>query len=491
MFNKLKQIYENIKNLNYSVDSYKNDSIVQSLPNVALVNQAKKFIEKNDLEAAKKILLSALDISNQDFIVFKYLGYVEEQNKNFNKAVEYLEDAIKLNPNDKQVWSALGMNCLYADKFERAIEAFEQADKLNPNNTDIYTGWGMTYMRMKKYALAKDKFNYAARISKYNYTAILLSAVMEIRCGEYQIAEDKLSFLTRVAPNESSNYEYAHLKLLQNKYQEALIYAQKAIQINPKMLPAYFVLSEIYSIQNDYEKNQITFYKALKEGLDSSILHFEWGKSYLRLLNFIMAEYEFQIAVEKEENFIEAKIGLALARAYRSNFELLDELKEKNASNVYIQEGLGLEYLYQNDYEKSKEMFNKALKTDSNQIYNYYNLTKVYKALNDNYKVIEYYDKFIEKRPENVEVLTEYAQFLISISDYEEANRKLNKALKYNPNNANVLNLLFLTQYTLVKKDVCEYNIKEAISCAKKAIELGKFDYTPQKQELEDMLNNL
>ena len=80
---------------------------------------------------------------------------------------------------------------------------------------------------------------------------------------------------------------------------------------------------------------------------------------------------------------------------------------------------------------------------------------------------------------------------IISISDYEEAQRKLKKAYKLNPNDTNILNLLFITQYTLVKNNVCEYNIKEAISFANKAVELGKFDYTPQKQELENILKNI
>lgn len=491
MFNRLKQICENIKKLNHSVESYKNDSVVQSLPTIALVNKAKKYIELNDYENAKKVLQSALDISDQDARVYKYLAIISERERQFPLAVEYLEKFIKLNKNDKDVWYRYGMNLLYSNNFDKAIEAFETANKLNPNNTDIYTGWGMTYMRMKKYALAKDKFNIAAQISKYNFTAILLSAVMEIRCGDYQIAEDKLRFLTKVAPNENSNYEYAHLKLLQNKYEEAIEYAQKALKINPKMLPAYFVLSEIYSINKEYEKTLITFYQAIKEGLDCSILHFEWGKAYIRLYEFSKAEEEFNKSITQEKNFTEAKIGLALIRAYRNDFSLLEEFKEKNASNVYIQEAMGLEYLYNNDLEKAEEMFKKALKTDPNQTYNLYNLTKVYKIKNDNYKIKEYYNKFLESDKNNINVYIEFAQYLISISDYEEAQRKLNRAYKLNQNNIDVLNMLFLTQYTLVKNDVCEYNIKEAISYANKAIELGRFDYTPQKQELEDILKNL
>ena len=114
----------------------------------------------------------------------------------------------------------------------------------------------MAFMKQKKYSLAKDKFVIAAQISKYNFTAILLSAVMEMRLEEYTSAEEKLTFLVKVAPNEGSLYEYAHLKLLQNKYDEAEKYALKALDLNKLMLPAYLITGEVYSIQKDYEKTE-------------------------------------------------------------------------------------------------------------------------------------------------------------------------------------------------------------------------------------------
>ena len=80
MFNKLKKIYDDIKNLNKSVNNYQNDTIIQSLPTVAYVNKAKKLIEAKDYKSATEVLLSAIDISDKDPLVYKYLG-----KKNLNK----------------------------------------------------------------------------------------------------------------------------------------------------------------------------------------------------------------------------------------------------------------------------------------------------------------------------------------------------------------------------------------------------------------------
>ena len=490
MLNKLKNLYENVKNINNTVDDYTSDTIIQSLPTVAYVNKAKKLIEKKDYESAIEVLKSALDISDKDPLVYKYLGKISEINHNFRDAYTYYKSCAELNQNDKEIWLRLGMCYLYADVLDEALHAFEIADKLSPMNTDVQTGWGMVYMKQKKYALAKDKFNLAAQISKYNFSAILLSAVMEMRLEEYAIAEEKLGFLVKVAPNEGSLYEYSHLKLLQGKYDEAEKYAHSVLNLNKYMLPAYFILGEVYSIRKDYEKTIENFETAQNLGLKNANLYFEWGKALIRLFKFEQAEVKFNKVLEIDEKNQDAKIGLALLKSYKKDFALLDDLKNTNQNNVYIMEGIGLEFLANKDYENAIDMFRKALIKDRYQSYNYYNLVCAYRSLNNKYKIKEYFDKFTQNNPEYAQGYIDYADWLISISDFDEAQRKLKKAQKYEPDNVQLLNMLFLTYYTLVKNNICEYNIREAISIAQRALELGKFDYIPQKQELEEILKD-
>lgn len=491
MFNKLKNLYNTIKNLNSSLDNYKDESIIQSLPTVAYVNKAKKLIDEKKYEQAREILLTALDISKKDSLVYKYLGKICEYEYEFEEAVKYFEQSSKLNENDKEIWLRLGMTLLYSEKPNEAIEAFEKADKVTPMNTDVYTGHGMALMKLKKYALARDKFNKAAQISKYNYTAILLSAVMESRLGEYLKAEEKLNFLTKTAPNESCFYEYSKIKLMRERYQEAEFYAQKAIEYNNKILPAYFVLGEIYSIQKNIERVEKTFSLAITQGLDCPDLHYEWGLAYIRMLMYDKAEEQLNITIAAGDKNNETKPALALLHSYKNDFSLLEELQERNMANSFIQEALGVKYYNEAKYNDAIEMFKKSLQTNKHQISNYYNIAKAYEQLHENYKVCEFYDKLFENYPNYEKGIIEYSKFLINISNFEEGKRKLEKALKVNPDNVEALNLLFLCQYTLVNKNICEYNIKEAISVAKKAIEKGKFEYTPKLQELEDMLKNI
>lgn len=491
MFGWLKKIRSEIKNLNLSISSYQKDTVIQSLPTVAYVNKAKKFIDKKQLDEAERLLHQALDISEQDSLVYKYLGKIRERKNDFENAIKYYRKSASINPNDKEIWLRLGMCQLNIKMLDEALQSFEKANKVSPMNTDVYTGWGMTLMRLKKYKNAKDKFVMAIKINKYNYTAILLSAVMEVRLGEYDAAEMKLAFLTKIAPNESSTYEYANLMLIKSNYQEAELYANKSTNINPQMLPSYFILGEIYSIQRDISKTERIFRTAISNDLENSTLHFEWGKAYMRLLEFQKAHEQFEIALKEEPDFMEAKIGIALTSAYSGNFSTLEELEEKYFDNVYIQEALGLKKYSQGEYTEAIDLFKKALKTDSQEYYNILNLARAYQQLGDKTKTREYFEKFTTENAQYLPALVEYSKWLISIEDYADAQRKLRKAEKINNNNSEVLNLLFYCAYKLVKDNVCEYNIKEAILIADKAKKAGHFEYQNEEAELQGILDKL
>lgn len=491
MINIIQNIIKKIKNLNSSVDNYKQDTIIQSLPNVAYFNQAKKFIEKNDFKNAKEYLYKAIELSGNDSRSYKYLGKIFEKEMNYEQAVKYYKTSADIYSQDKEIWLRLGICQINIKEYEQAIKSFEKADKITPMNSEVFTGWGMALMQLKKYALARDKFILASQVSRYNYTAILLSAVMEIRLGEYKTAEEKLKFLVKVAPNEASCYEYANLKLIQQDYENAEKYAIQTLQHNKFMLPAYFILAEVYSIDKNYEKIDEIFNLAIQNGLDCDNLHFEWGKGLLRNFYFDEAKMHFTIAIEKNINHKNAQLGLTLIDALENNFELLEKFKEQNMDSPYIQEAIGLKLLYEHKISEAIDMFKKAYQTDNKQTYNLLHIARAYKLLNNNEKVREYYENFAKLNPKYKLGLVEYSKWLMEISDYADAKRKLQKIENIDENDFEIKNMLFYCQYRLVKEKISEYNLKETISIAESIIQNGEFKYPEEKEELENILKRI
>ena len=163
-----------------------------------------------------------------------------------------------------------------------------------------------------------------------------------------------------------------------------------------------------------------------------------------------------------------------------------EQLSEKFEKYVYLHEKQT-----EGRLEDGVELFKKSLRTDRKQSYNYLNIARAYQKLDNKDKTREYFEKFITENSKYVKGFVEYSKWLMGISDYAEALRKLRRAEKLDDKNVEILNLLFYSSYRLVKDNICEYNIKETISIADKAQSLGHFEYENEKVELENILKGI
>ena len=487
----LLKILKIIKQLSNSVDNYKQDTIIQSLPAVALVNQAKKHYEKGEYLEAKIILDKAMQMPQKDARVLKYQGMVSEKLGQMEEAVNYYQNSADLNPDDKFIWQKLGFALIAVNKYSEAEKSFENADKIFHGNTDTLTGWGMTLMKQQRYAEAREKFCLAAKINRYNFSAIFLSAVMDIRLNDLDKAETRLAFLANVNPNESNTYEYAHLKFIKKDYDNALFYAEKSLEYNSNMLPAYILISNIHTINGDCENALKSLQTAEQKELISMPLYFEWGLTLIKFERYEEAEEKLNKALELMPDDKEVLANLAFCKAMKGDFITAESLINLVPDLYISRQTKAILTLFNNSTEEALLMFEELRKENNDNPVNYYFLAKCYEISDNDEKVQTSYKTALEKNPAYLNAYMDYARYLFEKKDYAEAQRKLRKALKFDENNSEILNLLFYCGYKLVKENVCQYNIKETVEIAEKAELSGDFKYPEEKSELSELLNKI
>lgn len=497
MFNRLKKVIEYVSKLNFSIDKYKNDTIVQSLPSKAFVNRAKKCLDEQDYRGAENILNEALELPQEDALVYKYLGICAEKTGRFDDAMRAYKKSANINAHDKEIWSKLGFAQVQCKLFEDAEKAFENANKINPSNTDVFTGWGMALMKQKRYLEAHEKFTEAVRLNKYNFMAMLLAAIMEMRLERYEDAELKLQFLSSVAPNETNTYEYAHLKFIKKNYSDAEFYAKKALEFNPAMLNPYLILGKIYRNQFEEEKAVGIFTEALKFHADKPDIYYEWGVLYQYFEKYSQAKEMFEktLEISPDEGFAKAGLGLTLAAEgdIENAEKLVFEELEREPECYPAIKGKAMIAFKKENYESAIEQFKHILKEDSSDAACNYYIAKSYEKLGNDILTKEYYENAINNFASHIPSYMDYARFLINKNDFADAQRKLRRAVKFDENNLQILNLLFYVSYILVKDNVCEYNVKEALAIAEKInlSDSNAFEYEKERVELEDILKNL
>lgn len=99
-----------------------------------LNNQVAKAHEEGDWDTVLSGLdaILAIDPNNYEALSDKggalgLMGRAEE-------SIEYLEKAIKLNPNDEHIWSNLGCAHSRLENIDKAVEAFNRSLAINPDN---------------------------------------------------------------------------------------------------------------------------------------------------------------------------------------------------------------------------------------------------------------------------------------------------------------------------------------------------------------------
>ncbi|MCP3683061.1 MAG: glycosyltransferase [bacterium] len=84
-------------------------------------------------------------------------------NKNYEKAIENFEKAIKLNSNDPSIFIDLGSALAQQKKYDEAIVNFKKSVEIKPTASAFYN-LGLIYATQKQFGLAVDAYNNAIKL---------------------------------------------------------------------------------------------------------------------------------------------------------------------------------------------------------------------------------------------------------------------------------------------------------------------------------------
>jgi cytochrome c-type biogenesis protein CcmH/NrfG len=71
-------------------------------------------------------------------------------NEQKERAIAALDQAIKADPSNSELWMHLGYACRKVEDFDRARQAFEKASSLDPKNQEALFMLGLIYEKMKQ-----------------------------------------------------------------------------------------------------------------------------------------------------------------------------------------------------------------------------------------------------------------------------------------------------------------------------------------------------
>ncbi len=172
-----------------------------------------------------------LILQRPDYYGLHYiLGKVAALKGDTQKAVPYMLESLRLNPNQAGLHNHLAMILTQDGRHNEAIDHFTKSVVLNPNQLGPRFAWATVLEQQGKFDEAVDQYN----------------AVLQL---------DPTTF--------SAHNNLGSVLLRQGKYDQAAAHCLKAIQLNPLLPEAYYNLGNVRFRQADFEQAIINYQEAL------------------------------------------------------------------------------------------------------------------------------------------------------------------------------------------------------------------------------------
>jgi tetratricopeptide (TPR) repeat protein len=122
----------------------------------------KQIVKVSDKQSAKSLTDNeiAMDLYNK--------GVQETEKKNYKKAINYYEKALKEDPNFVFAWDNLGLNYRLMNNYDKAIECYERSLKIDPKGQMPLQNIAVAYQYKKEYQKALDAYKRLSVLDRNN-----------------------------------------------------------------------------------------------------------------------------------------------------------------------------------------------------------------------------------------------------------------------------------------------------------------------------------
>ena len=127
----------------------------------------------------------ALADDKADAYQFGKDGIEAAKNKQWDKAIDLFQKAVKADPKEANTHNNLGLAYKGAGKMKEAIKAFSDAIEVEPNNTAGYINRGTVYTLEKNYDKAIEDLNKAIQLTPDSVPAYRFRAFAYLQKKDY------------------------------------------------------------------------------------------------------------------------------------------------------------------------------------------------------------------------------------------------------------------------------------------------------------------
>lgn len=262
-------------------------------------------------------VLDAFTESEADYgAAFTLTGEFYAQTGQPEKALEKLETANKLLPQDDIAWRQRLQLLLSENRYEEAIEAGKEAHKSVPEDAYIQFFVGSAYMLSDQNAKAEEWLENASRApARRPFKSAIYGALGDVRANldKQEASDEAYELALRYdADNHNAMNNYAYnLSVRGENLERAKELALKAIEVAPENAAYLDTVGWVYFKLGDYDRAQRFIKASIDTGEASAEVLEHLGDVYEKLNNLDEAQKWWKQALEKDpdRNHLQEKIN--------------------------------------------------------------------------------------------------------------------------------------------------------------------------------------
>jgi len=340
--------------------------------------QAIELFEKGDYNTAEIILDELLANNKNDFDVLNFLGVINLNLSEFDKAIKYFSKVILLYKKHPHAHYNLAFCFQQIKENEKAIIHYKKVIELQPSNLDALNNVGLIYFSLQQYVKAEFYYKLALEISPSNPTVCNNLGNL---CLALEKFEDATAYYHKAISAEPGNSDYHYnlgtALLKQKKYEGSLENLRKSIELNPDHREAYNNMGNIFIALQDYKSAEKCFQKVLSFSKEDENAYFNLGVCFQNSdkLDDANEAYKKALQINPDKNEAYINIGNVLNKKgeYEKSEEYFNKVLKDDPSKIVVLTNMGVAKLELGFIQEALDLFNAVLKINNEIVEAHYN----------------------------------------------------------------------------------------------------------------------
>jgi tetratricopeptide (TPR) repeat protein len=171
------------------------------------------------------------------------------------KTIATLDEALKLNPEDKRVHFLLGRIRMDTGETSKAIAAFEKVVAIDPKYQGVHHVLARAHLDRNNYDAALANLNKELENNPRDYDALADRADVHILLGSFDLAAKDVAEAIKIEPERWRAYLLeARLATAREEYDRARENLAKVLQIKPDSVEAYVQMGKVLAAEKKFDE---------------------------------------------------------------------------------------------------------------------------------------------------------------------------------------------------------------------------------------------